>query len=390
MIVRFLSLVLFIFQSFAWAKDIDAKVNSELGFRYARGASQTVVRNKPYLKSQLQKKFGEEFSAPSLDISFRATENLNETNQQEQVELRSLRFNQKGQNYALDWGLQTISWSETFGFNILDLVNPRDWTEYVFEDLSWSQLPVWAFKNSFIFDNLKFQLIYVPRARNPIIPKAGSYFDPLPALSFLPRTSYQNKQIFKDSEWGARLEYLFDFGLDLSLIAYEHFNRTPVYTLKNGILVPTDEKLRSYAMSFTYASGGMVLRGDTLKTENQPYFSPDLSNQKKDDLQGIYGLDYTFENQLIIGSQYQFSQIAGNHWGALQIKKTIADIDLQCLLFWGLNNGDRWIRPELSWHLPYNMSFRAYYDFIQGGNNKGVLSPFNGKKMMAINWNWMF
>lgn len=387
----FLSCIFALFSSSLLAKDLDAKVDNELGFRYAQGASSTVVRSKPYLKSHLFKKFGEDFEAPAVDIAFKAEQRLNESNQGEQVELRSFRFLQKGEYYALDWGLQNISWSETFGFNILDLVNPRDWSEYVFEDLSWVQLPVWALKNSLIFGSFKLQAIYVPRARNAILPKAGSYYDPLPEnLALFGREDFSKKKLFKDDEKGVRIEYLFDFGLDLSLMTYEHFNRSPTYYFENGRLKIADKKLQSYAMSFTYANGGMVLRGDTLKTLKQPYFSSDLSYAEKDELQGIYGMDYTFENQFILGAQYQFAQTSGYQWGALQLKKTIEDFDLQCLLFWGINNDDRWARPEVTWHLPYNMSLRAYYDYIQNKKDQGVLGPFHNKNTFALNWNWLF
>jgi len=386
-VLFFLVLILTITQ--LWADDTETKVNSEVGFRFARGSWGNNVRSKPYLKSELQKKFNDDFSSPLLDISFRASENLTSKNQNEEVELRSLRLSKKGTHYAFDWGLQTVNWSETFGFNILDIVNPRDWSEFVFEDLSWAQIPVWALKNSFFYGNFKFQLIYVPRAKNLIAPRSGSYFDPLSKLTTLPRKNYSSKKIFKDDEWGMRLEYLFDFGLDLSLISYEHFNRTPVYSLKEGGLVPTDPKLKSYALSFTYALNSFVLRGDTLQTSNQPYNSSDLLNHTKNDWQGIYGLDYTFENQLMIGGQYEFEQISKNKWGSIQLKKSIKDFDLQCLFFFGLNNDDRWVRPELTWHLPYAMTIRAYSDFIRGKSG-GVLSPFDRKKLYAMNFNWMF
>lgn len=373
------------------AKESDAQVNSELGYRYAYAADGTLVKSKPYLKSEIHKKFGEEYSSPALDFSFRAQERLNESNQKEDVELRSFRLTQKGKYYALDWGLQNISWSETFGFNILDLVNPRDWSEYVFEDLSWVQLPVWALKTSLIYENLKLQLIYVPRARNAVLPRAGSYYDLLPAsLAGIEREAYKKKEVFRDAEWGVRLEYLFDFGLDLSLIAYEHFNRTPSYYLENGRLLLTDRKLQSFATSFTYAYEGMVLRGDTLFTLSQPSFSKDLQYKESDDWQGIYGVDYTFESQWTMGAQYQFAKEAKNHWGALQVKKTFGDFDLQGLYFFGLNNSDRWLRPEFTWHLPFSTSLRVYYDYIYGQGDEGVLSPFKRRDVFGTNWNWLF
>ena len=92
-----------------------------------------------------------------------------------------------------------------------------------------------------------------------------------------------------------RLEYLFDFGLDLSLIAYEHFNRYPTYYWDNGRLALADKKLQSYAMSFTYAFDSLVLRGDSLKTLKQPSVTQDFLYTEKDKVVDISEIVKKFE-----------------------------------------------------------------------------------------------
>ncbi|MBF0362327.1 MAG: hypothetical protein HQK49_15025 [Oligoflexia bacterium] len=405
--------------------DNSVQTSSELGFRSSRSIDKDENdidtgngTDKRYLKqtndraqffSDIKYKFGQEFDDPEVNVGFRAYKKFT-TYGEDSAELRTLVLKDKGTYYSSVWGLQFVNWSETFGLNILDIVNPRDFSEFIFEDLSASKIPVWAFKTSILLDKFTIQPIYVPQARNYIVPPKGSFFDPIPkVLDAIVRVPAKDKKIFTDHEYGLKLAYLFSFGLDFSLIYYSYYHRIPVYYLNLSdfkLHLADDKRVTSYGNSFTYSNGGLVLRGDTLFTKEVPYFSNDFIYRISDQWQGIYGLDYTFENQIIIGSQFHFENINENKWISFQIKKSIGNFDLQAMYFTGINNKDLWIRPEITWHFLNIHQIRLYADILSRGsestsngnnavgdsvgNKNGILEYYSKKDQIIFTYSCQF
>ncbi|MFN8370429.1 MAG: hypothetical protein U0T83_07370 [Bacteriovoracaceae bacterium] len=62
----------------------------------------------------------------------------------------------------------------------MDLVNPRDYHEFIFDDLNWSQIPVWSLKTTLTFGEVTFIPIYTLKARKNIYPNANDYYDFVP------------------------------------------------------------------------------------------------------------------------------------------------------------------------------------------------------------------
>ena len=89
-----------------------------------------------------------------------------------EVEIRSLSLSLSQTLWKLQTGFQEIAWGETFGFQIVDLVNPRDYSDPLILDPSWSRLPVFTLNGQLFLDRLTLQGIFTPVPRNNKFPDA--------------------------------------------------------------------------------------------------------------------------------------------------------------------------------------------------------------------------
>lgn len=298
-------------------------------------------------------------------------------------------------------GLQQIVWGETFGLPIADLVHPRDLRDPLLLDMDWVRLPVPAANVQLLFDSFRIQAVAVPFPRNNVLPKHGTTFDPfhelphpLPLIPVQDQRSFPLDRFGRDGECGGRVSYLFEFGLDVALLYYFHWNRTPVYELLwqsapvaiPSVFAPVQERVHGTGLTFSQAFENWVLRGDFIVHPKEPVADDSLGPAKRvAHLQGVLGADRTTESGWTFGVQAHYDDrgIRNLFWGSAQIKTTLFDgrLEPQLFVFVGIDNSDRWVQPRIDWHVvdPWTVSLRA--DFVWGSldDRRGDLGLVDGK-----------
>jgi hypothetical protein len=295
-------------------------------------------------------------------------------------------------NVAL--GLQEIVWGETFGLPIADLVHPRDLRDPLLYDMDWMRLPVPAANGQLLFDNLRLQSVAVPIPRNNMLPKRGTAYDPFPpvldSIPVEPQRSFPVDRVGRDGEYGGRASYLFGFGLDVALLYYFHWNRTPVYELQDRgtgfVVAPVQERVHATGLTFSQAFEHWVLRGDFVVHPREPVIDDWLGPSKRvTHVQGVLGADMTTEDQWTIGFQthYDYRGIRDLWWWSALVRKSLLDgkLEPQVFLFVGADNTDTWIQPRVDWHVvdAWTLSLRA--DLVWGtlDEHRGDLGLIRGR-----------
>ena len=278
-----------------------------------------------------------EFKASARAMS--SSQNVTPFNAQSNLEVRSLSASFNRGIFKTVIGFQEVSWGETFGAQIADVVNPRDYRDpLLVNDLSWSRVPVFAINSQIFLDRLTLQGILTPVSRSD----------------------------GKSVEFGGRASYLFESGLDLGVIYYHHENRSP---LPFSLIAEVD----TVGLTVSQTLGNFVLRADTVMNFGQPILNDDLvSYDTVNQFLNIVGSDVTFENDVTLGAQLQTQILDGDNWewlGLLARAKLFkGKVEPEVFFFYGLNNPDVWIQPKLTWNMTRALTLSVRADLIMSGN----------------------
>jgi hypothetical protein len=243
-------------------------------------------------------------------------------------------------------------------------------------------------------------------ARNNIYPSTGSPFDAVKTLApnaveGSPRDFGLND--FSNSvEGGGRIDYVFENGLDLSFLFYNHYNRNEVYAVsgflgQTPILSPVVQRTQSYGLTASYAINDWVLRADSVLTLNQPIQANNFTSVgANNDWQTIVGADMSSEGWTL-GVQFQSdirvdwstsgtaNLVQGEqlYWASAKVSKKLFNDKMlaEVLGFAGLNNKDVWVEPKLTWFVNSSLTASVQFDIFNNfglGNLDGIIAPFNG------------
>lgn len=377
------------------------KCRKELGYQLAYGLNQNgLTRNRPYM-------FYELLYTPDCkgkvtftgEAAFRGWYDF--VTYDNNIEVRSLFGDWKSDCWSFKAGYQEVAWGETFGVYIMDIVNPRDLTDPFFNELAWIRLAVFSFNLQLYNDPWYCQLIVTPIPRNNWFPREGTAFDVLsrpPMITLRGPTGFCVDRYGKDMEYGGRIGYLFESGLDVTAYYYRHWNRDPVYRLGFDIdhffFKPILRRVDSVGASFSKAYEETVLRGDSILHIRTPWTDDFVGNWKKRNVwRTILGIDRQFEDDLSIGLQYHFDKWKGEqlHYLSTQLSYEMCEgeIAFQIFVFKGLNNHDLWVQPLLNWYINDTTTFQIRVDLLDGQSkygtfDEGFIGPFECKSRMFI------
>src|SRR2546421_4851775 len=130
-------------------------------------------------------------------------------------------------------GRQQIVWGEAISVFVTDVVNPKDFREFVLPDFSELRIPIWALGATYrLAPNVTLEGVWTPDTLHNKLPKHGAEFQ------FAgPEFRFRNPVVrlpdgldefsLERSEGGIRLSALRN-GWDASLIYYDQADKTPV------------------------------------------------------------------------------------------------------------------------------------------------------------------
>jgi len=263
------------------------------------------------------------------------------------VEVRDSFISIDTDSNRLRVGFQSLSWGETFGFFIADLPNPRDLSDPLLLEIGHIKKPVFMLMDQWFFEGGAIQAFFTPVARHTEFPVA------------IPRSDFKTVEV--DSEYGLKANFLFDFGLDTSVFALRHKERS---------LVATPRSIWSGGLTATQSIGqDWILRADQVISDDW---------QSVDGWRGVVGLDWTTTQNLMLSLQGQRDPL--NTGGSLRMMLRGFDgilegWELEAFWFQGVEKNETWVQPKLSYRSAGGFSISARYDWIEASSlQPGLLS----------------
>jgi hypothetical protein len=278
-------------------------------------------------------------------------------------------------------GMQQITWGESFGLPIVDVVNPVDLSEPIGSESQDYKIAVPVTSIEFIGGNFYLQGLYVPLARRSPIPDE---------LNGIPVIELPPFRVGEASEYGGRVGYLFPFGLDLKALYYRHNSRLPRFEL--DLSSPTEPRLivaettqNSYGFSISQSLDDVVIRADAVFESG--YLMPAITRTTPaaeapfrktaiaDRVQVVGGADYTSGGGNMFGLQFQFENVqetnVPKYWagGRMMLVSDSQDFSFDIFGFHGIGNDDWWIRPLARVQFAQRFELTAEANLTDGNGN---------------------
>ncbi len=271
-------------------------------------------------------------------------------------------------NVSFQLGFLRYRFSETFGLQILDIANPRDYSDYVLNDLSWAKRSVFGLNMQTRWDKLETLWMLTFWSNGDRLPYRHTPFD-LTDGNFGYRGGVVHRPWFRDYEYGFRMKYLFENGLDLSFLAYHHFVRPTYITLKPSFPVFRSElsqrMVNSLGMAGSFVWGDWVLRGDFLYTGKDTFQRNPFLLEYQDHYQHLLGIDRIWD-EWSFGFQVQNDFTFKRNFAGLKIENSSFEFwKPSAMAFVSDKNSDQWVQLMNTFEFGiWKLSLIA--DFLEG------------------------
>lgn len=247
-----------------------------------------------------------------------------ERDQKTEFTLRETLVSVSKGDLDLHVGRQQIVWGEAISTFVTDVVNPRDFREFILPDFSELRIPIWALDATYrIAQNVNVEVVWTPDARINKVPKQGAEFQfaTIPYRFRNPafrRPDNPAEFTLERSEGGFRLSALVD-GWDASLIYYDQADKSPVLFQRRLpqppapdliVLEPRHPRLHIVGGTLAKSMGSVVVRSEIALAIGKSYETTDPLDRdgvvRRDTIDYLVGVDYTFFSK--IDTALQLSQ----------------------------------------------------------------------------------
>lgn len=285
-------------------------------------------------------------------------------------------------------GFLRYRFSETFGVQIMDVANPRDYSEFILNDLAWAKRSVFGMNMQNKWDRLEALWMLTAWSNGDRLPYQGTPFD-LSNNQLGYTGGVVTRPWFHDYEYGARFNYLFENGLDVSVLGYHHYTRPPMLALGGNILTgyqlkPKDRMVTSTGISGSYAMDEWVFRGDFLMTFQDNILDESLNYIPKDHYQQIIGVDRTW-NDLMVGVQIQNDLTYYRNFGGTKLEYGKFEFWKPSVQYFLSQKGhDEWFQIKNSFEYKlFKVNVTA--DFMDGeATTTSLFGPFRNKDRYLV------
>lgn len=330
-----------------------------------------------------------------------------------EMELRELYIDGYVDDVFFRLGKQQTVWGQSDGLQVLDVVNPLRYREFISDDLESRRIPLWTANVEFPVGDWMMQMVWMPDQSYHIYPEAGAeYAITSPKLAptidgtqqvVLEQEAKPNRYI-KDSDYGFRLTGFVD-GWDIGVSYLYQYNNSRGYAQQqeNDVHTIKSEYVRTHILgaSFAKAFGSFSLRGELAYiSDSLPLHSPQsapstVANNAAREVKAVLGLDYNGISDTLLSMQVFSSSILDSNQYLLRddtqqqisflVKRDFLNqvISIEGLVVHSLNDRDGY------WHLYANYKYRSDITFSVGvdtyyGDAWGVFGQFEDASRASV------
>lgn len=346
-----------------------------------------------------------------------------ERDQRTQFDLREAILSVSRGELDIRAGRQQIVWGEAISSFVTDVVNPRDFTEFILPDFNELRIPIWAVDVTYrLGPNVNIEAVWTPDTRLNKFPKQGAEFQfaPIPYRFHNPVVRLPDNPDEFDvarSEGGFRLSALLN-GWDASLIYYDQADKTPVFFQSRVsqafgpdviVLDPGHPRLHIVGATLAKSFEPVVLRSEVAFTIGKSYSStnplePD-GVARRDTIDYLVSADYTFFSQ--VDATVQFSQkiLTGSAnnltYGSVEGRVTTSvaarlttgffenTLNPAVLFIVNVNRGDYRVSPRIDFLLTGSVTLSVGAD-VFAGQRQTLYGQFKDTDRLWATTTWRF
>ena len=320
-------------------------------------------------------------------------------------------------------GRQQIVWGEAISTFVTDVVNPRDFREFLLPEFSEVRIPIWALDVTYrLAKGISIEAVWTPDTLANKLPKQGAEFQFAgPPFRFrnpvvrLPDDADQFS--LSRSEGGVRLSALLD-GWDASFIYYDLADKSPVFFQRRHpqppgpdviVLEPKHPRLHVVGGTLAKSIDPFVVRSEAALSIGKRYSTTDVHDAdgvvRRDTLDYLVGVDYTVLSAVDVGLQVSQKVLMGSaahlKYGAVedQVTTSVAlrlttgfldnTLNPSVLFVVNANRADYRLSPRLEWHATGSLTVTLGADVFAGGKHT-LYGQFNHNDRVTLTTTYRF
>ena len=298
---------------------------------------------------------------------------------------------------------------------MLDIVNPQDFREFIYDEWEDSRIPLWTVNLEIPIKNWLMQLLWIPDRTYHKIPEPNSTFSftsPMiipkspPGVKLNLNSIQRPKRFFSDSDMGIRFSRFWN-GWDLTLNYLYHYDDTPIPFSKvsfsriipEATVSPRFKRAHMAGGTFSNAFGNLVVRGEAGYTFNKYFVVNDRNNSKgvveADEFSYVLGFDWSGIEDTFLSLQLFQGIITRSQSGLIrdQVETNVSfyashdffNTTLHTEFIWlqNLNKGDGFFLPRISYQIKDMVVLKAGFELFYGGSN-GLFGQFDNNDRFIL------
>ncbi len=335
------------------------------------------------------------------------------------IELREFYIQNIIRGIYVTLGKQQVVWGKADGLRVLDVVNPFDFREFIFDDFDDSRIPTWMANLEIPIKDATLQLLWIPDLTYHQLPEDGATYEfmsnvppPTPGVPLKINDVDRPDNLLTDSDFGARLSWFFK-GWDLTLNYLYHYDDIPVLYRTVNItptgptitINPKYERSHLIGGTFSNAFGDFTVRGEFGYSTDKYYSTTNPADidgvHKSDEFAYVLGLDYFgisdtllsvqfFQNILMDDAPGLLRDDVVNNVSFLARRDFMNDtIEVSNLTVHNLNDDDGFNRTKIKYDWRDDLSVWAGVDVLYGSKS-GLFGQFEESSRVVIGLEWSF
>jgi uncharacterized protein DUF1302 len=321
-------------------------------------------------------------------------------------------------------GRQQIVWGEAISTFVTDVVNPKDFREFVLPDFTELRLPIWAADVTYrLATNVTLEGVWTPDALHNKLPGRGAEFQ-LARFPFRFRNPVvqlpddADEFSLERSEGGGRLSVLRQ-GWDVSLIYYDEADKNPVLFQRRVpraapapavvVLQPRHPRLHVVGATLAKSLGDVIVRGEVAVSVGKRYETSDPLDAdgvvRRDTIDYLLGVDYTFfatldtalqvSQKILTGPATNLTRpgLEGRATTSVALRLTTGFFDNTLnptvLFVVGVDRADFRVSPRLDWLATGSLVLSVGADVFEGPRQT-LWGQFDRNDRVTFTTTWRF
>jgi hypothetical protein len=320
-------------------------------------------------------------------------------------------------------GRQQVVWGEAIGTFVTDVVNPKDFREFVLQDFTELRIPIWALDIVYrLATNVTFEGVWTPDTMHNKLPKQGAEFQfKGPAFRFrnpvvrLPDDL--DEFSLGRSEGGFRLSVL-RRGWDVALIYYDEADKNAVLFQRRVpqrprpdviVLEPRHPRLHIVGATLAKTFDPVVVRGEVAVSVGKRYETTDPLDRdgvvRRDTIDYLIGVDFPLGGDVDAALQLTQKILTGSAtnlgrpglegrvttYATLRLTTGFLDNTLSptVLVTVGVDRADLRVSPRLDWLVTGAVTVSIGADIFEG-TRRTLYGEFDRNDRVTFTTTWRF